>query len=214
VGTRIPTGFLLVAGFVLLVVLPEFSIITGALMIVAGAVRVHDLRRGRLGVVPWPLTIIAVLMPRPGAHNYLESLGHNANEVRGRERRRHMWDAVLASPGTLVTVWHGWLRSKLVAVTVWALADRVDQVQQLLKDAAVDPGRRHAALRRLRRYCRLILCVTGNAHRHECAVAAFALLQTLRQSADSRGDAELDARIRRDVEKLACALTSPRPDPA
>jgi hypothetical protein len=211
---RIPTGILLVAGFVLLVVLPEFSIITGSLMIVTAVLRVRDLRRGRLGLVPWPLTVVALLMPRPAAHFYLEDLGHNANEVRGRERRRHVWHAVMASPGTVVTVWHGWLRSKLVAMTVWALAHRVHQVQLLFQEVEVGSRRYRAALRRLRWYCRLILGVTGNGHRHEYTAPARTLLQSLRQSAESGGDAKSDARIRQEVERLACALTSPRPDPA
>lgn len=208
-GTRISTGILLVAGFVLILVRPGGWIVMALLITIAGAVRVHGLRRGKLRFVPWPLTIIALMMPWPAARVYLEELGHSAGAVLGRERRRHVWHAVVASPGTLVTVWHGWLREKLVKLAAWALAGRVHQAQLLLWDTR----RRRVALRRLRRYCRLILCATGDGQYHEFAGPAQVLLLSC-QEARNGGGAELDARIRQEVEKLVCVLANRRPDPA
>lgn len=202
---------LLVAGIVLLVVRPGEWVIAVLLISVAGVIRIHDLRRGALRFVPWSLTIIALIMPRPEARAYLEELGHSANAVRGRERRRHVWDAVVAAPRTLVTVWYGWLRSKMVRMTVRVLSRRVHDVQHLIEGAAVGSRSYRAALRRLRRYCRVILCATGSGQYREYAVPARALLECCRQSGNNDAD---DARIRQEVEKLACALTSRRPDRA
>lgn len=214
VGTRIPTGILLIAGLVLLVVRPDWSIIAGLLIIAAGVIRIHDLRRGRLKGAPWPLTIIALFMPRPAAHSYLEELGHSASEVCGRERKLHVRHAVAAAPRTLVTVWHCWLRTQLVKLTVWVLSNRVPPVQHLIQDMAASPRQYRTALRRLQRYCRLILCATGNEQFHEYADVARGLLLSCRQRRKNGSSAELDARIRQDVEKLACALTNRRPDRA
>lgn len=208
-GTRISTGILLVAGFVLILLRPGGWIVMGFLIAIGVVVRVHGLRRGKLRFVPWPLTIIALMMPWAAAHVYLEELGHSAGAVLGRERRRHVWHAVVASPRTLVTVWHGWLRGQLVKLAVWALVNRVHQVQLLLGDTR----RRRVALRRLRRYCRLILCATGGGQYHEYAGPAQVLLLSCREA--KNGDsAELDARIRQEVERLVCVLTNRRPDPA
>ena len=210
-GTRIPTGTLLVAGLVLLVVRFDGWIIACSLITSAGVIRTFDLRRGGLEFVPWPLTIIALIMPWAAAHRYLEELGNSANEVRGRERRRHVWNAVVASPGTLVTVWHGWLRAKLVKLAVRALCHRVHQVQLLIRETTPAPRQ----YQRLRWYCRLILCATGSGQYHVYADPARALLRSCRQSAENAGGgAELDARILNEVEKLACALTSRHPDHA
>ena len=214
VGTRIPTGILLIAGLVLLVVRSDWWIIAGLLIITAGVIRIYDLRCGKLKIAPWPLTIIALFMPRPAAHSYLEELGHSANEVRGRERKRHVWHAVVAAPRTVGTVWHGWLRTQLMRPTVWALSHRVPQAQLIIQDMAATPRQYRAALRRLQRYCQLILCATGNEQFHEYADVARTLLLSCRQWTKNGSSAELDAQIRHDVEKLACALTNRRPDRA
>jgi hypothetical protein len=214
VGTRIPTGIVLVAGIVLLVFWPEKWIISGLLIIVGSVIRIYGLRRGKLKFVPWPLTVIALVMPRPAAHSYLEEVGCSANEVRGRERRRHVWRAIVASPGTLVTVWHGRLRAKLVKMTVWALSRRVRQVQFQIWDVTASHRQYQAALRSLRRSCWLILCATGRGQYPEYAAPARALLVSCRRSAENGGEAELAARIRREVDKLAFVLTTWRPDRA
>jgi hypothetical protein len=200
---------LLVAGIVLLVVHRGEWVIAVMSISVAALIRIIDLRRGALRFVPWSLTIIALVMPRPAALTYLEELGHSANAVRGRERRRHVRVAVVAAPRTLVTVWHGWLRSKVVWLAVRVLSRRVHAVQHLIEDAAVGP-RYRLALRRLRRYCRVILCATGSWQYHEYAGPARALLESCRRS-DGSDDVAALARVRQDVEKLACALTSRRP---
>ena len=159
--------------------------------------------------MPWPLTIIAVAMPRPDARVYLEDLGHSANAVQGRERRRHVRVAIVAAPRTLVTVWHGWLRSKMVWVAVRVLSRRVPGVQHLIESSAVGSRRYRVALRRLRRYCRVILCATGSGQYREYAAPARAILECGRRP--GYDDAEAAARVRQEVEKLACALTSRRP---
>lgn len=205
-------GILLVTGLLLLVVLSNSWIIAGLLITIAGGIRIYDLRRGRLKVAPWPLTVVALIMPRPAAHAYLETLGHNINQVRGRERRRHVWHAVRAAPGTLVTVWHDWLRSTLVKLAVWALSRRVRQIQLGIQE--LDPRQYRAAVRRLRRYCQLILCATGSGQYHEYADSARALRLSCRQWIKNGGGQELDARIQQEVEKLAATLTSRRPDRA
>lgn len=210
-GTRIPTGVVLFAGLVLLVVLPDQWIVAGLLITITGVIRIYDLRRGRLRFAPWPLTIIALLMPRPVAHSYLEEFGHNINEMRGWERRRHVGNAIVASPGTLVTVWHDWLRSKVVELTVRALSSRVHQAELQVQDMAAGARQYRVALRRLRRYCWLILCATGSGRFHEYAGPARALLLSCRQSTEYGGGAELAERIRQEVGMLACALTSRRP---
>ncbi len=207
-GTRIPTGILLVAGLVLLFVRPGEWIIV-VLMAAVVVIRICDLRRGTLKFAPWPLTIIALFMPRPAARSYLEELGHSVNQVWGRERGWHVWDAVKAFPGTLVTVWHCWLRAKVVTLTVRVLSRRVHQL--LLTDMAVSPRR---ALRRLRRYCRLVLYATGRAQYRMYADSARALLRSCEQLTEHGGGVELDALVRQEAEKLACALTSRRPDRA
>jgi hypothetical protein len=201
---------LLVAGIVLLVVRHGEWIIAVLLISGSGVIRIYDLRRGALRFVPWSLTIIALVMPRPAARAYLEELGHSANAVGGRERRRHVRVAVMAAPRTLVTVWHGWLRTKMVRLTVRVLSRRVDGVQYLIENSAVGSRRYRVAVRRLRRYCRVILCATGSGQYREYAVPARALLECCRQSGGGR-DADAAARIRQEVEKLACALTSRRP---
>lgn len=109
-GTRIPTGIFLVAGLVLLVVMPGLWIIASILITIAAVIRIRDLRRGKFKFAPWPLTVIALIMPRPAAHSYLEEIGHSANEVSVLERRRHVRNAIQKFPETLVTVWHGWTR--------------------------------------------------------------------------------------------------------
>lgn len=210
-GTRISTGILLVAGLVLIVLRPGGWLVLGLLITIAGVVRIWELRRGKLRHVPWPLTFIALFMPGPAGPVYLEELGYSANEVRGRERGRHVWHAVVASPRTLVTVWHSWLRAKLVGLTVRAVSRRVHEVQLMVQ---ADPRRHRVARRRLRRYCRLILLATGRWQYHEYAVPAHALLLSCRQPVEKGGGAELDARIQQEMEKLACALTSRRPDRA
>jgi len=214
VGTRIPTGVVLVAGLVLLVALPGQWIVAGLLITITGVIRIYDLRRGRLRFAPWPLAIIALLMPRPVAHSYLEEFGHHNNEIPGWERRRHVRNAIVASPGTLVTVWHDWLRAKMVKLTVRALSSRVHQAELLVQDMTAGARQYRVALRRLRRYCRLILCATGSGRFHEYAGPACALLLSCRQSAENGGGAELAERIRQEVRMLACALTSWRPDHA
>jgi hypothetical protein len=151
-------------------------------------------------------------MPRSDAHIYLEELGHSVNEVRGRERGRHVWHAVVASPGTLVTVWHGWLRERLVRLAVHALSRRVHQVQLLLRDAAAGPRRHRVALRRLRWYCRAILLATGGWQYHEYSGPARALLLSCRRSVEHGGGTEMDAQILREVKKLAGVLTKRSPD--
>jgi hypothetical protein len=214
VGTRIPTGILLVAGLVLLVIWPSEWIIAGLLINTVGGIRIYDLRRGRLKFVPWPLTIIALIMPRPAAYSYLEDLGHSANEVQGQERRRHIWHAVVASPATLITVWRVWLRARLVELILWVLFHRVHQARRLIQDVAPGSRQYRVALRRLRRYCRLITLTSGSGQYHEYVGPARALLLSCRQSAEKGGDADLDARIWQELEELARALASRRPDRA
>lgn len=213
-GTRIPTGILLVAGPALLVILPKGWIVAVLSITVAGVFRIRDLRRGRLAFAPWPLTIIALIMPRPVAHSYLEEFAHNANEVGGQERRRHVWNAIRAAPVTLVVVWHDWSRARLVGLTARVLSSRVHQVQLVIQDLTTDPRRYDAAIRRLRRYCRLILCATGSGRFHEYAGPARALLLSCGQAAENGAGAEPAARIRQEVDKLVCVLTNRRPDRA
>ncbi|WP_133903449.1 hypothetical protein [Actinophytocola oryzae] len=202
------------AGLVLLVVRPEKSIIALILITIAAVLRIRDLRRGRLRFAPRPLTVIALLMPLSVARSYLEEFARNATEVHGREARRHVWNAVVESPATLVTVWHDWFRTKLVRLTARLLSSRVDRVRLVIRDLAAAPGRHEAALRRLQRYCRLILLATGSGQFHDYAGPAEALLRSCRQSAENGGDAELTTRIQKDVDRLVCALASRRPDRA
>jgi hypothetical protein len=210
VGTRVPTGILLVTWLVVLVVAPGEWIIAGLLISVTAAIRFYDLRRGALRFMPWPLTVIAFLMPLPAGRDYLEEVGQNVSEARGRERRRYVLNAVVASPRTLVTVWHGWLRAKMVFVTVRVLSRRVHDVQLLIEAAGVGQRRYRVALRRLRRYCRVILYATGRGQYREYAGPARALLEITRQLPDDL-DADVAARINQEVEKLACVLTNRRP---
>jgi hypothetical protein len=202
---------LLVAGIALLVVLPDEWPIALLLIFVSGMIRIHDLRRGALRFVPWSLVIIALVMPLSAARGYLEELGHSANEVGGRERRRHVRVAVVAAPRTLGIVWHGYLRSKVVRLTVRVLSSRVPDVQHLIEGAAVGSRHYRSALRRLRRYCRVILCATGSGQYREYAAPARALLECCRPPASGGDDADAALRIRRGVENLACALASRRP---
>ena len=201
----------LVAGIVLLVVRPDEWPVALLLIFVSGMIRIYDLRRGALRFVPWSLVIIALAMPLPVARGYLEELGHSANAVPGRERRRHVRVAVVAAPRTLDIVWRRYLRSTVVLLAVRVLSRRVHDVQQLIEGAAVGSRRYRVALRRLRRYCRVILCATGSGQYREYAVPARALLDCCRPPAGGCGDADAAVRVRYEVENLACALTGRRP---
>lgn len=213
-GTRIPTGILLVAGVLLLLARPGEWLVAGIMITAAGVLRTWDLRRGRLSHAPWPLTIIALFMPPSAARSYLEEFAHTTGEVRGRERRRHVWNATAAGPRTLAAVWHDWLRAKLVRLTVRALSSRIHRAKSVIQDLTAEPRRYRAAIRRLRRYCRLILCATGSWRCHEYEGPARALLSSCKQMAENGGGAEAAARIRLEVEKLVRALASRRPDRA
>lgn len=212
-GTRVTAGILLVAGIVLLVIRPAGWIIAGLSITIAAAIRIYDLRRGRLRSAPWPVVIIALLMSHPAACRYLEEVGGSAGEVEGDARRRQLRDAFRNAPGTLVTVWRGRLRSPWVKLAGRVLSHRVEEMRLLIEDATPDQRRYQVALRRLRRYCWLILCATGSGD-GVYSRPARALRHSCRESAVNAGDADLAAQVRQDVKKLACALTSERPDRA
>jgi len=194
--------------------MPGQWVVAGLLITVGGALRIYDLRSGKFRFMPWPMTIIAFVMPRPTAHSYLETVGHQVNEVQDQVREQYMRDAIKAAPKTLVTLWCRWARDTFVRVTVGIVSRRVHHVQPLIEDATASPRRYRVVLRRLRLCCRLILCATGNGKYHQYAAPARALLSSCRHAAEDDGSAELAALVRQDVEKLACALANRRPDRA
>lgn len=178
--TLVLLGILAIAGLIFLVVwrsAGKIAVFAGALLVISRVLVFCDLRRHHLRYAPWPLTITALFMPQADARRYLEALASGFYELRGRLRRRHMWNAIRTAPRAVLALWHLWLREKWVALAVRGLTDRVHLIQGLIESTPPGSRRHRAARRRLRRYCRLILCATGTWQYDEIARPARALLR-------------------------------------
>lgn len=178
--TLVLLGILAVAELIFLVVwhnAGKIVVFACALLVISRVLVFCDLRRHHLRYAPWPLTITALFMPQADARRYLEALASGFYELRGRQRRRHMWNAIRTAPKASLALWHCWLRAKWVALAVCALTDRVHRVQGLIESTPPGSRRHRAARRRLRLYCRLVLCATGTWQYDEIARPARALLR-------------------------------------
>jgi len=194
-GIAVAGLFSMVAAFLFPSARLPLTLAGAVLLAVVVATRLCDLRQRNGAGIPWSLTVIAMLLPPGQDRYYLGYLTAGVDRTRRGERRRHTWNAVTATPGTLVTLWGGWLRTGLVRLTIAALRDQVTEAKQ----APPSPATR----RRLRRCCRLIRLATGGRQYQVLTEAAQTLSLTC---------ADAGADVRQETAALVTAMTEWRPD--
>lgn len=130
----------------------------------------------------WVLTMVAPLLPRSRAVDYVRELGDSFGDA-GMHRRLAL-DTLLSAPRLVVTEWGSVLRTRVVAVVVRAVHRPVRRCEALLSTAPpLWPATRrefHAARRcwRMLRWCCAVVRVATGHWQHPTLASRAGMLAT------------------------------------